>query len=161
MTSRICGYNDHSVHLLSVSYQTAPLGHICQEWDISGLLVLSTNNFGCQKALTENNLHIRSITLKWCILYVYIGEKWKITAGKANEVDESQTILSSGKWDVFLLGGCGEDVNICFKPELQMTLFIERLSTPDSSNVEERNSGLKKLLSETCVGLCRYFRTHT
>lgn len=52
-------------------------------------------------------------------------------------------------------------MNICFKPELQITLFIERLSTPDSSNMEERNSGLKKLLSEMCVVLCRYFRRHT
>lgn len=54
-----------------------------------------------------------------------------------------------------------EDVNIYFKPELQITLFIERLSTLNSSNLEERNSGLKKLLSEMCVVLCRYFRMHT
>lgn len=59
------------------------------------------------------------------------------------------------------MGGRGEEMNIYFKPQLQITLFIETLSTLESPNTEERNSLLGKLLSEMHVVLCRYFRKHT
>jgi len=57
--------------------------------------------------------------------------------------------------------GWGKEVSVYFKPQLQITLFIEAVSTVESPKVEDRNSVLRKLLLGINHSHCLTFRKPT